>query len=95
VTEHPLTERLEQLAKREKTLTDEAEFYKAGKSKKDGKVQQTPVNITSGLESVKAERAAINNSLKAHEREIQQINARFDEDKKRWLALKAKGGTSN
>lgn len=86
-------DRLSQLEKREKQLNDEAEFYKAGKAKKgDKKAAEMPANITQGLEAVKAERATIEKSLKNHEKEIEQIKARFEEDKKRWVLLKQTGG---
>ena len=81
-------ERIAAIDKRTKQVEEEMEFYKSGKSKKEGKATQTPEALKENLESLKKERANIEKSIKGHEKEIEQIKAKYEIDKKRWLALK-------
>ena len=85
-------ERLSALDKQEARIKDELEFYKAGKSK--GKAKEPPSNLTEGLKSAEQERANINKSIAAHEKDIEDIKAKFDVDKKRWIALKSGSGSA-
>ena len=41
------------------------------------------------LERSRAEKIALEKSLVAHDKEIEELKAKFDSDKKRWLALKS------
>ena len=84
-------ERIEAIDKRSKELEDEMEFYKAGKSDKAGKgkgAKDTPEQLKENLERAKKEKAALEKNITASEKEIEQIKAKYDGDKKRWLALK-------
>ena len=77
------------LDKRIKELEAEMEFYKAGKSKgATGKAKEPPAQLTSDLERSRKEKAQLATNLAAYDKEIEQIRARYDEDKKRWLDLK-------
>jgi chromosome segregation ATPase len=88
-------DRLKVLDKRLKELDDEMEFYKAGKSKgksKDGKERaapEAPAMLVGELARLKHERETINKALGGYDREIAALKAKFDTDKKRWLALKS------
>lgn len=88
-------ERLPAVDKRTKELGDELEFYKAGKSTKStsGKKVEAPAMITSELERLRSEKLALAKNVADSEREIAAMRARFDVDKKRWVALKS-GGSS-
>ncbi len=80
-------ERIAAVDKRVKELEDEMEFYKAGKSKA-GKTREVPPNLVHDLERVKAERVTLEKSLTGYDKEIATLRAKFDVDRKRWLALK-------
>ncbi|HEV7786403.1 MAG TPA: DUF4124 domain-containing protein [Thermoanaerobaculia bacterium] len=88
-------DRLGAIEKRQKELDEEMEFYKAGKSKgksKDGKERaapEAPAMLVGELARLKHERETINKALTGYDKEIAGIKAKFDVDKKRWLALKS------
>jgi len=79
-------DRLKAVAKRQKEVEEEMEFYKAGKSKKSGGM---PPNLTEELKRLQAEKVTLATSMTTHEKEIEQIKVKFDTDKKRWLELKS------
>ena len=88
-------ERIAAVDKRMKELEDESEFYKAGKSKsakKDKVAREVPSQITTDLEHLRAEKATLAKNVGTYEREIGEIRARFDADKKRWGDLKNNPG---
>jgi hypothetical protein len=87
-------ERIEAIDKRVKDLDGEMEFYKAGKSSKAKKTVEAPSNLTSELERLKAERQGLAKGMVSSEKEITELRAKFDVDKKRWLALKTGGGAA-
>ncbi len=89
-------ERIKAVEKRQKELEDEMEFYKAGKRTKaaGSKEREAPFILTSELSRITAEKATLEQSIVAHNREIEQLRAKFDSDKKRWVALKAGGAVS-
>jgi hypothetical protein len=86
-------ERIAAVEKREKELADEMEFYKAGKSKtaakKDAAVREVPIQLATDYERTQTEKAALAKGIVSYEKEIVEIRAKFEEDRKRWLALKA------
>jgi hypothetical protein len=87
-------ERLAVVAKREKEVQDEMEFYKAGQSKtgkgaNDAAKREPPAPLVSELERVRKERELLNRSMVMHEKEIEALRAKYDADKQRWLALKS------
>ena len=88
-------DRLAAIDKRQKELDEEMEFYKAGKSKgkdkdgKDRKAPEAPAMLVGELARLKHERETINKTLAGYDKEIAGIKAKFDVDKKRWIALKS------
>ncbi|APV49302.1 hypothetical protein BWI17_06170 [Betaproteobacteria bacterium GR16-43] len=84
-------ERIVAVDKRTQEISDEMEFYKAGKSKaaKKSEAREVPVQLTADFERVTAEKSALVKSLAAYEKEIQDIRTKFDTDKKRWQELKS------
>jgi hypothetical protein len=84
-------ERIAAVEKRAAEIADEMEFYKAGKSKSTKKVEM-PAQLTADNDRVQAEKAALQKSVAASEKEIAEIRARFDSDKKRFVELKANPG---
>lgn len=80
-------ERIVAVDKRQQELEDEMEFYKAGKSKAS-KVREAPPQLVQDLERNRAERATLVKSIAASEKEIEEVKARFETDKRRWMALK-------
>ena len=81
-------ERIAQIEKQEKKLSEEMEFYTAGKGKAS-KAKEAPANLVDGLKGAQQEKATIQKNIAGYEKEIADIRAKFDEDKKRWLAIKA------
>lgn len=81
-------ERIQEVDKRNKAIEDEMEFYKAGKGKA-AKGTQPPHNLVTEQERLKAERQALLASIAGFEKEIAVLRAKFDDDKRRWVALKA------
>lgn len=83
-------ERIAAVDKRMKEITDEMEFYKAGKSDKKGKgaSRDTPEQLKADLDRGKKERVTLEKSIVGHQKEIELIKAKYDLDRKRWLALK-------
>jgi len=81
-------ERIVAVDKRIKQLEEEMEFYKAGKSK-TGKTRETPETLLHDMDRVKKERVSLEKSLADYDKEIAQLKAKYDGDKKRWLALKS------
>jgi len=79
-------ERIKAVDDRTKKIQEEMEFYKAGKSKKGGEM---PANLTDDLKRAQAEKAALASSISNYEKEIEEIKAKFDSDKKRWVDLKS------
>ncbi|MBC8021754.1 MAG: DUF4124 domain-containing protein [Burkholderiales bacterium] len=80
-------ERIAGVEKRRKEIEDEMEFYKAGKSKA-GKTREAPANLVHDLERLKDERVTLEKSLASYDKEIEMLRAKYDNDKKRWIALK-------
>jgi len=82
-------ERSAAVDKREKELEAEMEFYKAGKSSKgSGKTREPPAQLKADLEHIKAEKVSLAKSIADYEKEMADVRARYDTDKKRWVELK-------
>jgi hypothetical protein len=81
-------ERLKEVAKRIKELEDEMEFYKAGKSGKSGKGSETPPVLVEVMARTRADKATLEKANLANQKEIEDIKAKFEADKKRWVSLK-------
>jgi hypothetical protein len=84
-------ERIEAIDKRTKQLEDEMEFYKAGKTGKGKDAGRGGDQLKADLASLQKEKATIEKSIKGYEKEIESTKAKYDVDKKRWLALKSGG----
>jgi chromosome segregation ATPase len=86
-------ERIDAIDKRIQELQDEMEFYKAGKSKAS-KGREAPMILVHQLERSQHEKEALEKSIVDQQRDIEVLKAKFDNDKKRWVALKSAQGTS-
>jgi hypothetical protein len=93
----PLTGRIKstqdrqlQVDKRIQELEDEMEFYKAGKSAKSGKAVEAPALplLIANLDRARGEKVSLEKTLDGYQKQIEEIKAKFDADKKRWVALK-------
>lgn len=76
------------IEKRQKELADEMEFYKAGKSKTAGKSREPPPQLLADIEKLGKEKESIAASKARSEKEMEQVRARYEADKARWLELK-------
>ena len=87
-------ERIAAVEKRAQELADEMEFYKAGKSKaaKKQEVREVPSQLSADHDRVMAEKAALTKGISGYEREIVEIQRKFDADKRRWVELKNNPG---
>ena len=81
-------ERIKAVEKREKEVSEEMEFYTAGKGGKGKKGGDMPKNLTEEHDSLKKEKANIQKSIGNYEKEIADMKAKFEVDKKRWVALR-------
>ena len=88
-------ERMVAIDKRAKELDGEMEFYKAGKSTKSagGKKVEAPPMLTAELDRLRSEKQALVKGVAGSEKEITEMRAKFDVDKKRWIALKSGSGS--
>ncbi len=84
-------ERIQQVEKRQKDVEEEMEFYKAGKTKAS-KGREVPLSLTEELARVQRERSALQSTIASSEKEIEQVKAKFDADKERWVEIK--GGSA-
>lgn len=79
------------LDKRIKAISEEMEFYKAGKGKKAAaKGKDMPPQLTQDMEHSQAEKIRLAKTIVTTEKEIEEIKAKFEADKKRWLVLKGR-----
>jgi hypothetical protein len=85
-------EREKEIDKRVKVVKEEMEFYEAGK-KKSAKEKDMPSGLQMELERLAEEKKTIAKTVTASEKEIAELRAKYDTDKKRWVALKT--GTAN
>lgn len=84
-------ERMKAVEKREKELAEEAEFYKAGKSSakdKGGKPKEVPKSLIEEQGRLKVEKEKMLKSIASSEKEITDMKAKFEIDKKRWVTLR-------
>jgi len=84
-------ERIAAVDKRAQELADEMEFYKAGKSKA-AKKAEVPPQLQVDADRVAGEKATLVKSIANYEKEMAEIRARFDGDRKRWTELKTNPG---
>ena len=81
-------ERIVAVEKRMKEVDEEMEFYKAGKKSRDKKANEAPKPLLDEIERLKNEKATLQKGIASSEKEITDLRAKFDVDKKRWVALK-------
>lgn len=84
-------ERIKELDERETQIAAQVKAYE-DKPGKDGKPAEPPAWLTDDLARVRNERTSLNDAIKRYRKEVDDLRARYDSDKKRWLALKAAGG---
>jgi hypothetical protein len=73
--------RIEQIKKHQAKLAQEMEFYKKNPA---------PQKLQSDIKQAQVDLDAQQNLLEVKKKEVESINARYDEDKKRFLALTGK-----
>jgi chromosome segregation ATPase len=80
-------ERMKEIEKRVTLVKEEMEFYTAGKKKTDkGKDHAAP--MAAELERLAEEKKQLAKNVEGYNKEIAEIRNKFDEDKRRWVALK-------
>jgi len=77
-----VSRRVEQIKQRQAQLAAEMEFYK-GKN-------QPPAKLQNDVKSAQVDLEAQQNLLEVKKKEVDSINARYDEDKKRYATLSGK-----
>jgi hypothetical protein len=86
-------ERIVEVDKQIQSIGEEMEFYKAGKSKAS-KGREAPAMLVHQLERSQAEKVSLEKTIVQQEKEIEVLRAKFDNDKKRWIALKSGRGSA-
>jgi len=84
-------ERLKELASREQQIGEQMKSY--APSAKEGQETDAPAWLVANLEQVRAEKKLVTGAIVHYRQEVDELRARYDGDKKRWLALKAAGGS--
>jgi hypothetical protein len=91
-----LKARIADIKKRQTSLDKEMEFYKEGaakagadkdKKKADAKVPKPPPKLLDDIRNAEVDLRAQGQVLDSKQREVDSINAKYDEDKKRYLDL--------
>ena len=77
-----VSRRIEQIKQRQAQLAGELEFYK-GKN-------QPPLKLQNDVKSAQVDLESQQNLLEVKKKEVDSINARYDEDKKRYATLSGK-----
>lgn len=85
-------ERIKELDQREAQITAQVATYE-DKTDKEGKSVDPPVWLTDELSRVRGERTSLNAAIGRYQKEVADLRKRYDTDKKRWLALRAAGGS--
>ena len=86
-------ERITAIDARQKKIEEEMEFYKAGKSKASKKGDEAPPTLVAEQERLFFEKQSLANGMASQEKEIAQLQERFEVDKKRWVRIK--GGAAD
>ena len=81
-------ERVAELDKRLQQISDEMEFYKAGKKGKDAKSVQPPANLVAERDRATKEKASLEKAIADAGKEIEAVRARYDADKRRFAEIK-------
>jgi hypothetical protein len=76
-----ITRRIEEIKKRQAQLGSEMEFYKKNPA---------PLKLQNDVKSAQVDLDAQQNLLEVKKKEVESINARYDEDKRRFTALTSK-----
>lgn len=87
-------ERIKEVDKRIKTVKEEMEFYAAGK-KKGARKDDASAVMASELERLEEEKKGIHRNIAGYEKEIAELRAKFDLDKRRWVTLKHGAGRAD
>lgn len=84
-------ERLKELDVREQQIDDQMKGYT--ESAKEGNESRPPGWIIANLEQVRSEKNMLNGAIVHYRKQIEELRTRYELDKKRWLALRAAGGS--
>lgn len=81
-------ERLKELDNNEKQLQETGEHYRTSKEGSG----EVPAWVTANIERIAKERKSLQAAIAQYTREIEGLRAKYEGDKKRWIALKAGAG---
>jgi hypothetical protein len=81
-------ERLKELDTREQQIGAQMKDWAA----KEGE-DHVPAWLAANLEQVRSERKMLTGAIGRYRKEVEDLRARYERDKKRWIALKAAGGS--
>ncbi|HLX23846.1 MAG TPA: DUF4124 domain-containing protein [Usitatibacter sp.] len=80
-------DRLVEVDKNIKSFEEEMEFYRSGK-RKSAKNNEPPPVLVANLDRAKSEKVTLEKSLVTYQKQIEETKAKYETDKKRWIALK-------
>jgi hypothetical protein len=84
-------ERMKELDKREEEIDTQLAGMKERSKNKDE--FEPPAWLTANLDRVHKERAALTTGIARYKKEVEDLRAKYDGDKQRWILLKANAGT--
>jgi len=84
-------ERLKELDVRKQQIDEQMKTY--ARPAQEGKEAQAPAWLVANLQQVHDEKKMLTDALVRYHKEIDDLRLRYENDKKRWLALKAAGGS--
>jgi chromosome segregation ATPase len=85
-------DRMKDIDKRVKQVKEEMEFYTAGKKKGAKGKEDAAAPMAAELARLEDEKKTMQKNIAGFEREIVELNRKYDVDKRRWIALKQGGG---
>jgi hypothetical protein len=80
-------DRIRELDQRDAQLSKQAQAF-TDRAGKDGKPGEAPAWMMEDLQRVREERTSLRAAIGRFRKEIEEVRARFETDKKRWIALK-------
>jgi hypothetical protein len=87
-------DRIQELDKREQEINERIDSIKQEAAKKKGGEEEAepPAWLMSNLDRVHKERAMLVTAVGRYKKEIEELRAKYDGDKRRWIVLKANAG---
>lgn len=87
-------ERIKELDQREKQLNEQIKSYEARDTTAAGVKAEAPAWMLSEMERLHKERNGLRRAIASYHKEIEELRARYETDKQRWIVLKGGARTA-